>query len=153
MCRWGGGSIAALGAELENLVKMSDKAAKCPPAPYAYVVWICCCILPPCIAFCCYNDAPCLDAATPFWAKVARACLEGLVVAYVIALPITSLYWLLLRKCIGWFSLALVAILAGCSPFLHMGDDSFSLLRAGILCAVALLARCVVRLAARVRRG
>lgn len=134
---------------------MSAEATKRPSAPFSNVVWICCCILPPCIAFCCYKTPELfwLDAATLFFAGAARACLVGLVVAYAIALPITSLFWLLLRRYIGFSLLLVVALAAAMLPFFSMGESHFSFLRWGICAAAAVLARLLWGLAARVRCG
>lgn len=134
---------------------MSAETTKRPPAPYSYVVWICCCILPPCIAFCCYKTPELfwLDPATLFFAGAAQACLVGLAVSYVCVLPVTSLFWLLLRKYIGFIPLLAVALVVAISPFISMGDLYFSTLRGGICVALAVLARLLWGLAARMRRG
>ena len=134
---------------------MSAEATKRLPVPYSYVVWICCCILPPCIAFCCYETPELFwpEPATLFFAGAARACLVGLVVSYLCALPVTSLFWLLLRRYIGFYSLLMVALVVAISPFISMGDFYFSTLRGGLCVVVAVLARLLWGLAARVRRG
>lgn len=120
---------------------MSADVTTPPVTPYADVVWICCCFLPPCIAVCTYSshDVFWPDAATRFWAGIARSCLVGIVLAYAVVLPITSLFWLLLRRVIGSFSLALIACLISISPFIGFGQHvPFSWLRTLILCAAAL---------------
>ena len=134
---------------------MSVEATKRSPVPYSYVVWICCCILPPCIAFCCYKTPELfwLDTATLFFVGAARACLVGLAVSYVCALPVTSLFWLLLRRYIGFILLLAVALAVAISPFISMGNLYFSTLRGGLCVVVAVLARLLWGLAARVRRG
>ena len=134
---------------------MSAETTKRPSVPFSYVLWICCCILPPCIAFSCYETPKLywLDPATLFFAGAARACLVGLVVAYAVALPVTSLFWLLLRRRFGYRPLFVVALAAAISPFICMGDLSINALRMGICVAVAVLARLLWGLAARVRRG
>lgn len=135
---------------------MSAETTKRPSIPFSYVLWICCCILPPCIAFSCYETPRLywLDPATLFFAGAARACLVGLVVSYVCALPVTSLFWLLLRRHhIGLYLLPVVASAVAILPFISMGDLYFSALRGGICVVVAVLARLLWGLAARVRRG
>ena len=134
---------------------MSAEATKRPPAPYSYVVWICCCILPPCIAFCCYETPELFwpEPATLFFAGAARACLVGLVVSYLCVLPVTSLFWLLLRRYIGFILLLAVALAVAISPFISMGNLYFSTPRLGLCVALAVLARLLRGLAARMRRG
>ena len=134
---------------------MSAEASKRTPAPYSHVVWICCCILPPCIAFCSYetHELCWLPPATLFFVGAAQACLVGLVVSYLGALPVTSLLWLLLRRYVGFYPLLVLACAVAVSPFISMDGAHFSVPRMGLCVALAVMARLLRGLAARVRRG